>query len=76
MLTNEAIVNAVKEAIAECHSGCYPDEHREFINAWILRERRKSELWSSVQSQVLGWGIIAIIGAFGAYAMSVIKIKV
>ena len=76
MLTNEAIVNAVKEAISECHGCCYPEEHREFINVWILRERRKAELWSSVQSQVLGWGIIAIIGAFGAYAMSVIKIKV
>jgi hypothetical protein len=41
-------------------------EHHDFIQILIEREERKKERWEKVKTQVLGWGIIGMIGAMGS----------
>jgi len=41
-------------------------EQHEFIATLIDEERRKQERWDAIQRQVLGWGIIAIVGSIGS----------
>ena len=50
-------------------------EHHAFVNLMIQREERKKEMWNKVKTQVLGWGIIAIVGSFGAWALSHITFR-
>jgi hypothetical protein len=66
-ITTDSIKRAVTEAIAEARHGEYPEEHKAFIEVMMIREQRKAELWESIKSQILGWGIIGIVGAIGAY---------
>lgn len=73
MLTSETIKAIIQEAIRETRCECYPDEHKTFIDAMILREKRKAELFQSVQEQVLGWGAIALVGTIGVYLADKIK---
>lgn len=40
-------------------------EHHAFVKALMERERRKTELWEKVKTQVLGWGLIAAVGTLG-----------
>lgn len=44
-------------------------EHHEFIERMIKKEERRQEIWDKVKAQVLGWGIVAIIGSIGAWIL-------
>lgn len=41
-------------------------QHHEFLAEFIQEQRIKRERWEAIQRQVLGWGIIAIVGTVGA----------
>lgn len=43
-------------------------KHHDYIQMCIERERRRREMWEKVKTQVLGWGIIAMIGFLGKIA--------
>jgi|LakMenEpi03Aug12_release.lakeMendotaPanAssembly.Ray.scaffolds.fasta_scaffold25435_3 hypothetical protein len=51
-------------------------EHHEFIRAMIAREKVKAERWEAIQKQVLGWGVIALIGAIGHAVSEHLKIDI
>jgi len=66
-MTEEKIKNIIETALEErsrvdiaTHS-----EHHEFIQRFIEEQDRKQEMWETIKSQVLGWGIIAIVGTLG-----------
>ncbi len=48
-------------------------EHHVFIQAMIEREKRRSRLFEKVESQILGWGAVAIAGAIGTVLLRAIK---
>jgi len=41
-------------------------QHHDFIQHYIEEQERKRERWDAIQRQVLGWGIIAIVGSIGS----------
>ena len=41
--------------------------HHAFIEEMIRKETRKQEMWEKIKAQVLGWGIVAIVGALGTF---------
>jgi len=42
------------------------DEHHRFIAEYIEECQARRERWEAIQRQVLGWGIIAVVGSIGA----------
>jgi len=42
------------------------DEHHQFISEFIAESRLRQERWEAIKRQVLGWGIIAIVGSLGS----------
>jgi len=40
-------------------------EHHAFVQKMIEREERKQEMWEKIKAQVLGWGVIALVGGIG-----------
>ena len=51
------------------------EEHHEFVRMLIKKEERKKERWEKVKTQVLGWGIVALIGAVGTWVATHIKFE-
>ena len=49
------------------------EEHHDFVKSLI--EKRKQETWEKVKQHVLGWGIVAILGALGAWALDHITFR-
>jgi len=41
------------------------EEHHQFIAEYIEAQQMKRERWEAIKRQVLGWGIIAIVGTLG-----------
>lgn len=48
-------------------------EH-DFMKALISREKRREAFYHDIQKQIIGWGIIAIVGSFGAWVWSQVSI--
>jgi hypothetical protein len=68
MIEEKRLIEIIEKALAnrsrvdcEVHA-----EHHRFIAEWIEAQRIKNERWEDIQRQVLGWGLIAIIGTLGA----------
>lgn len=66
-ITEERMAEIIEQALdararidAESHA-----EHHAYIAAMIAREGRKQKLFDNVIQQLLGWGVIAIVGAIG-----------
>ena len=71
-----------------CESTCCPHERlimeiSEYIKVCKQRdkvaadiEKRNAEMWNSVKAQILGWGIIAIVGYIGALLISHFEVRV
>lgn len=51
-----------KRSRIDCESHA---EHHQFIAEFIAEQHLKQERWEAIQRQVLGWGIIAIVGGIG-----------
>jgi len=65
----QAVVSAIRDA--SLASGISPDEHREqhaFLHEWIEEIKRKRERHEKIKTQVIGWGLIALLGAIGSWA--------
>lgn len=68
-IPDEALIRKVVEIMSE-HSGLngavseeVHREHHAFIQAYIAERKRKEERWESIRRHVIGWSIIATIGA-------------
>lgn len=44
--------------------------HHAFVEAMVRREERRLEVWQNIKVHVLGWGIVAIIGGLGTWALN------
>lgn len=65
------IISAVNEALDKRRGE--DTEHKSdhaFLRMLEERERRKDEMWEKVKTQVLGWGIIAVVGGIGAWLLN------
>jgi len=40
-------------------------EHHQFISEWIVRSRRRAEMFDKIRTQVGGWGVIAVLSGIG-----------
>lgn len=43
-------------------------DHHAFVGELIGRAQRRRELWDRVRQQVIGWALIAALGAIGTWA--------
>lgn len=48
----------------------YPSDHFAFVEAMMLKEQRKQEMWRAVKVHVLGWGIVALVGGLGTFVLT------
>lgn len=60
----EKIVRVAAQAIKE-ELNILTDEEHAFLKAWVLREKRATERWENIKTQVLGWGALALAGWLG-----------
>lgn len=49
-------------------------EH-DFIKVLIEKEKHKVAFYRDIERQVVGWGVIAIVGAFGAWLISHLSVS-
>ncbi len=49
-------------------------EHHEFIAEFIEKERVKRERWETVWRQLLGWGLIGLVGILGKAVAEFLKL--
>ena len=50
-------------------------EHHSFVESLIEKEHRKQERWEKIKTQVLGWGIMVVVGSIGAWVLNHIKFE-
>lgn len=48
-------------------------EEAEVLRMIVKKEARQAEMWEKVKSQVLGWGIIAIVGWLGLATLKMLE---
>jgi len=66
-MDKEDVVAAIHDALesrAKVNNELHT-EHHAFIESLIKREERKSQMWQKIKTQVLGWGILGVVGAIG-----------
>ncbi len=65
-MNREELEEAITSAIAKSNTHtCYPEEHKEFVSAWIAKENRRQELWQSVKKHTITWALIGALGYIG-----------
>jgi hypothetical protein len=77
VIEEQRLIEIIEKALADrsrvdCEAHA---EHHRFIAEWIEAQRIKKERWEDIQRQVLGWGVIAIIGTLGAITAKSLGIK-
>ena len=50
--------------------------HHAVINEWVECSKRRREIVEKVVSQVLGWGLVAMVGGLGALVWRVFRDEV
>lgn len=65
--------NDNKEIIITERRQNWHDEHHEFIQTWIEKERRRQERSDKVMAQVTGWFYISIFTALGTAAYNAVS---
>lgn len=74
-LMREVFVEEIRQVFLICQesTGNFSETHKlehDFIKAMIEREHHRIAFYRDIEKQVIGWGLIAIIGAVGAWALS------
>ena len=70
-----AVSDIVRQAVEVLREECHPLSAEEvlFIRAFIADSKRKQERWERIKEQVLGWGVIALIGGIGTASWRLVK---
>jgi hypothetical protein len=68
----EVFVEEIRQLFVICQdsTASFSESHRlehDFIKILIEREKERVSLRQDLKKQVIGWGIIALVGAFGAW---------
>ncbi|MFZ1395656.1 MAG: hypothetical protein WAS33_02105 [Candidatus Promineifilaceae bacterium] len=72
---SRVIKSAVREAVHEVivEHRMLADEEIDALRAIVKREAREAERWEAIKRQTLGWGVIAIAGWLGTFALKAIE---
>ena len=75
----EVFVEEIRHLFAICQesTASFSESHKlehDFMKALIAREKRREERNQDILKQVIGWGIIATVGSFGAWVWSQVSI--
>jgi len=78
-LMREVFIEEIRQVFLICQesTGNFSETHKlehDFIKAMIEREHHRIAFYRDIEKQVVGWGLIAIIGALGAWALSQVHI--
>lgn len=61
----KAVVRAIREeTIGGVDINVHSEQHR-FIEEWIAEVKRKTDRREKIKTQVMGWGIISVLGSIG-----------
>lgn len=52
----------IKDMISEALEKHAESDHHKFVEAMMIREQRKQEMWEKIKTQVLAWGAIGVAG--------------
>lgn len=64
---------AIGVAVAMREHSKLTAEEIEAMRVIVRREAREAERWEKIKTQVLGWGIIAIVGWIGALVLKALE---
>jgi hypothetical protein len=75
----EVFVEEIRQLFVICQesTASFSESHKlehDFMKALIAKEKRKEAFYHDIQKQIIGWGIIAIVGSFGAWIWSQVSI--
>ena len=75
----EVFIEEIRQLFLICQesTAAFSESHKlehDFIRVIIEKEKRRSAFYQDIQKQIIGWGIIAIVGAFGAWVWGQVSI--
>lgn len=74
----EVIESAISDIEGKrCQCTCSSDEYKEqheFLKELLESERAKKEMMNTIKTQILGWGIMGIMGIIGTWVASHLSI--
>lgn len=75
----EVFVEEIKQLFVICQesTAAFSESHKlehDFMKALIAKEKQKEAFYHDIHKQIIGWGIIAIVGSFGAWVWSQVHI--
>lgn len=72
---SRVIKSTVREAVHEVilEHRQLADEEIDALRAIVRREARQQDRWDKIKIHVLGWGIVAIVGWVGAFALKAVE---
>ena len=75
----EVFVEEIRQLFVICQdsTASFSESHKlehDFMKALIAREKRREDRNHDILKQIIGWGIIAIVGSFGAWVWSQVSI--
>lgn len=70
-----AVSDIVRQAVNVLREECHPlsAEEVQFIRAFIAKSKRQEERWERIKEQLLGWGLIAVVGGIGTAGWRLFK---
>lgn len=71
----EVFTEEIRQLFVICQEtpAVFSENHKlehDFMKVLIAREKRREERNQDILKQIIGWGIIAIVGSFGAWVWS------
>lgn len=75
----EVFVEEIRQLFAICQesTASFAESHKlehDFMKALIAKEKQKEAFYRDIQKQIIGWGIIAIVGSLGAWVWGQVSI--
>ena len=75
----EVFVEEIRQLFVICQesTASFSESHKlehDYMKAKIAKEKRRETCYYDIQKQIIGWGIIAIVGSFGAWVWSQITL--
>jgi hypothetical protein len=79
-ITREELQEVVETAVGAALDGrrrIDPEthnEHHEFVQMLIRRQRQREALWAHVRKHVIGWAVVAVITGVGSLGWQIFRL--
>jgi hypothetical protein len=75
----EVFIEEIRQIFVICQesTATFSETHKlehDFMKALIAKEEKRAAFYQDIQKQIIGWGIIALVGSFGAWVWSQVSI--